>query len=77
MQKTVLPFMIKLLFTMFFVFILNYCCLSQAYSSFNCKFLNQIFNYIEHQHAERLKALKKIGGVVEYSHGRKNNKYIK
>lgn len=67
--------MLKFLFTISFIILLQNICHSQTESGFGCKFLNEIFNYIKIGHKERVKALDKIGGVVEYSYVRKRIKY--
>jgi hypothetical protein len=67
--------MLKFLFTILFVILLQHICYSQTESSFGCKFLEEIFNYIKIGHKERVQALKKIGGVIEYSYVRKKIKY--
>lgn len=65
----------KLFFFILLTFVLQSKCFSQAEKSFNCEFLSQIFRYIKYEHKERIKALKRIGGSIEYSYNGKSIKY--
>lgn len=63
------------LFIFFFVMCFQSRSYAQIESTFNCRFLSEIFNYIKYDHKERVIAFDQIGGVLEYSFGKKGIRF--
>lgn len=67
--------MLKKVLLIILLFLLHVISFSQTPESFNCKFLDQFFNYIRYDHKERIKALRLVGGIVKFSFKGKKIKY--